>query len=248
RGERAQHRVRDAGGLEPVLERPEAVEVAPLEQGPVVAREDDHHRVAAELVLVPDVVRVDGRPGADHRRLARVEAQPRQPSGERERHHDRSREHPGRVPPHDLGPPRGETPHRDRVNGRRRPHQGPKSRRSRAYVQARNRWTPRTTASLRTEWSTSKACWAPGSSTYTTGFVETAASPPANARTASTATSESAAPCTTMKGGAPGPTRSSGDARAYTSGASTSLRLITNRSRRPPKPSGPRPAKRRVRS
>ena len=68
----------------------------------------------------------------------------------------------------------------------------------------------RTTWALRIEGKTSKACWAPGSSAYTTGRRETSRSRATKSRACSTLTRVSCTPCSTKKSGASSVIRSSG--------------------------------------
>ena len=77
----------------------------------------------------------------------------------------------------------------------------------------------------RIEGKTSKACWAPGSSAYTTVRFEISRSRATKSRACSTATSVSRTPCSTKKSGASGVIRSSGVAASKTSGSSRPARL-----------------------
>ena len=58
RSQRAEHRVVCTRTLDSSLQGLQLAQIAPAEQLPRVAREHDNHRVAAELVLVADVVGV----------------------------------------------------------------------------------------------------------------------------------------------------------------------------------------------
>ena len=82
-------------------------------------------------------------------------------------------------------------------------------------------------SALRTDGKTSKACWAPGSSAYTTVAPETSRSRATNNRACSTSTNVSWPPCSTKKSGASLPTRSSGVPASKTSGASAHRCLTT---------------------
>src|SRR5262245_54349176 len=77
---------------------------------------------------------------------------------------------------------------------------------------ARKRSTAFTVACTRTEENTSKACCAPGTSAYTTGWSDALRSSSTNVRACSTGTSESFAPWMTKKGGACAPTWLIGEA------------------------------------
>ena len=66
----------------------------------------------------------------------------------------------------------------------------------------------------------SKACWAPGSSAYTTVFFETSRSSSTKSRACATGTRVSWTPCSTKKSGASGVTRRMGEAASNSSRAS----------------------------
>ena len=78
----------------------------------------------------------------------------------------------------------------------------------------------RTMWALRIEGKTSKACWAPGSSAYTTERLEVPRSFSTNSRAWSTATRVSRAPCRTKKSGASSVIRRIGEAASKASGSS----------------------------
>ena len=92
---------------------------------------------------------------------------------------------------------------------------------------------PRTTCAERIDGKTSKACWAPGSSAYTTEFFETRRSFSTNARAWPTSTRVSLSPWMTKKSGSSPSMRRMGEAASNASGSSSQRFMKTLGARKP---------------